>query len=69
MFTKSLFCLLLTCIIKESDGGLYVCLNDFLGFALKYVDLHYQKTKNGIYLQIVNVPKPVCDVFSIFFNI
>eukprot|EP00026_Physarum_polycephalum_P002958 Phypoly_transcript_02967.p1 GENE.Phypoly_transcript_02967~~Phypoly_transcript_02967.p1 ORF type:complete len:805 (+),score=171.44 Phypoly_transcript_02967:45-2459(+) len=42
----------------ESEGGLYVCMNDFLGFSLKYVDLHYQKTKRGIYLQIVNVPKP-----------
>ncbi|XP_014677519.1 PREDICTED: ubiquitin carboxyl-terminal hydrolase 5-like [Priapulus caudatus] len=36
----------------ESDGGLYVCMNTFLGFSRKYVELHYRKTGNAVYLHL-----------------
>uniref|UniRef100_A0A8C9VY85 Ubiquitin carboxyl-terminal hydrolase n=1 Tax=Scleropages formosus TaxID=113540 RepID=A0A8C9VY85_SCLFO len=36
----------------ESEGGLYVCMNTFLGFGSQYVDRHYRKTGQKAYLHI-----------------
>ena len=37
---------------QEHEGGLYVCMNTFLGFSRKYALLHYNKTGNALYLHI-----------------
>uniref|UniRef100_A0A7G3B230 Ubiquitin carboxyl-terminal hydrolase n=1 Tax=Lutzomyia longipalpis TaxID=7200 RepID=A0A7G3B230_LUTLO len=36
----------------ESETGLYVCLNTFLGFGKDYVLGYYEKTKNAVFLHI-----------------
>uniref|UniRef100_A0A8C6KBP1 Ubiquitin carboxyl-terminal hydrolase n=1 Tax=Nothobranchius furzeri TaxID=105023 RepID=A0A8C6KBP1_NOTFU len=36
----------------ESDGGLYVCMNSFLGFGSQYVDRHHARTGHRAYLHI-----------------
>ena len=42
---------------QESKGGLYVSLSSFLGVSEKFLDLHYQKTKEAIYLRIKKTKK------------
>ncbi|RWS21539.1 ubiquitin carboxyl-terminal hydrolase 5-like protein, partial [Leptotrombidium deliense] len=37
----------------ESDTGLYVCLNTFLGVGKDFLALHYQKTGNQVFLHIL----------------
>lgn len=39
----------------DSEGGLYVCLNTFLGFAKRHVEKHYAKTGNAVYLHLETV--------------
>uniref|UniRef100_A0A3B3S9B0 Ubiquitin carboxyl-terminal hydrolase n=1 Tax=Paramormyrops kingsleyae TaxID=1676925 RepID=A0A3B3S9B0_9TELE len=41
----------------ESEGGLYVCMNTFLGFGSQYVDRHYKKTGQRAYLHISRTRK------------
>uniref|UniRef100_A0A672N6K1 ubiquitinyl hydrolase 1 n=1 Tax=Sinocyclocheilus grahami TaxID=75366 RepID=A0A672N6K1_SINGR len=41
----------------ESDGGLYVCMNSFLGFGSKYVERHHAKTGQRAYLHITRTRK------------
>lgn len=44
---------------QESDGGLYICMNTFLGFGKQYVEKHYQKTGQRVYLHLKRTRKPV----------
>ncbi|KAM4736382.1 ubiquitin carboxyl-terminal hydrolase 5 isoform 1-T1 [Anableps anableps] len=41
----------------ESEGGLYVCMNTFLGFGSQYVDRHYARTGQRAYLHITRTRK------------
>ncbi|XP_032851570.2 ubiquitin carboxyl-terminal hydrolase 5 isoform X1 [Tyto alba] len=41
----------------ESDGGLYICMNTFLGFGKQYVEKHYQKTGQRVYLHLKRTHK------------
>ncbi|CDQ92878.1 unnamed protein product [Oncorhynchus mykiss] len=34
----------------ESEGGLYVCMNTFLGFGREHVERHYRKTGQSVYM-------------------
>uniref|UniRef100_A0A9J8B372 Ubiquitin carboxyl-terminal hydrolase 13 n=1 Tax=Cyprinus carpio carpio TaxID=630221 RepID=A0A9J8B372_CYPCA len=36
----------------ESEGGLYVCLNSFLGFGREHVERHYRKTGQSVYMHL-----------------
>ncbi|BES96659.1 ubiquitin carboxyl-terminal hydrolase [Nesidiocoris tenuis] len=49
----------------DSDTGLYVCLNTFLGFGRDDVQYHFQRTNNAVYLHIkrdrLEVEKPQTD--------
>uniref|UniRef100_A0AAY4BAL3 Ubiquitin carboxyl-terminal hydrolase n=1 Tax=Denticeps clupeoides TaxID=299321 RepID=A0AAY4BAL3_9TELE len=36
----------------ESDGGLYVCMNTFLGFGREHVERHYRKTGQSVYMHL-----------------
>ncbi|KAG8435759.1 hypothetical protein GDO86_013629 [Hymenochirus boettgeri] len=42
----------------ESESGLYVCMNTFLGFGRPYVERHYQKTGQRAFLRLKRIPKP-----------
>ncbi|MGH0155873.1 UNVERIFIED_CONTAM: hypothetical protein FKN15_049433 [Acipenser sinensis] len=37
---------------KESEGGLYVCMNTFLGFGREHVERHYRKTGQCVYMHL-----------------
>ncbi|XP_029694493.1 ubiquitin carboxyl-terminal hydrolase 5 isoform X1 [Takifugu rubripes] len=41
----------------ESEGGLYVCMNSFLGFGSQYVERHYARTGQRAYLHIKRTRK------------
>nr|CAG4639793.1 EOG090X0181 [Daphnia pulex] len=41
----------------ESETGLYVCLNTFLGYGQDYVDYHVNKTGNRIFLHLKKIKK------------
>ncbi|XP_038140323.1 ubiquitin carboxyl-terminal hydrolase 5 isoform X1 [Cyprinodon tularosa] len=41
----------------ESEGGLYVCMNSFLGFGSQYVDRHHARTGQRAYLHITRTRK------------
>ncbi|XP_060618597.1 ubiquitin carboxyl-terminal hydrolase 5 isoform X1 [Anolis sagrei] len=41
----------------ESDGGLYICMNTFLGFGRQYVTKHYEKTGQRVYLHLKKTRK------------
>ncbi|XP_057375327.1 ubiquitin carboxyl-terminal hydrolase 5-like [Daphnia carinata] len=41
----------------ESETGLYVCLNTFLGYGRDYVDHHVKKTGNKIFLHLRKIKK------------
>lgn len=43
----------------ETDTGLYVSLNDFLGFGQDHVERNYRKTGNAVYLHIHRVKKEI----------
>ncbi|XP_063162479.1 ubiquitin carboxyl-terminal hydrolase 13 isoform X2 [Candoia aspera] len=36
----------------DSEGGLYVCMNTFLGFGREHVERHYRKTGQCVYLHM-----------------
>ncbi|XP_036377317.1 ubiquitin carboxyl-terminal hydrolase 13 isoform X1 [Megalops cyprinoides] len=41
----------------ESDGGLYVCMNTFLGFGREHVERHYRKTGQSVYMHLKRTVK------------
>ncbi|CAL8340679.1 ubiquitin carboxyl-terminal hydrolase 5 isoform X2 [Gadus morhua] len=41
----------------ESEGGLYVCMNSFLGFGSQYVDRHHARTGQRAYLHFTRTRK------------
>uniref|UniRef100_A0A3P9HNB9 Ubiquitin carboxyl-terminal hydrolase n=1 Tax=Oryzias latipes TaxID=8090 RepID=A0A3P9HNB9_ORYLA len=41
----------------ESEGGLYVCMNSFLGFGSQYVERHHARTGQRAYLHITRTRK------------
>ncbi|XP_067144900.1 ubiquitin carboxyl-terminal hydrolase 5 [Centruroides vittatus] len=43
----------------ESDTGLYVCLNTFLGLGLKHIERHYHRTGSAIYLLIKRIKREI----------
>lgn len=45
----------------ESEDGLYICMNTFLAFGKQYVERHYQKTNQRVYLHIKHIRKPKED--------
>uniref|UniRef100_A0A4W4G9P5 Ubiquitin carboxyl-terminal hydrolase n=1 Tax=Electrophorus electricus TaxID=8005 RepID=A0A4W4G9P5_ELEEL len=36
----------------ESEGGMYVCMNTFLGFGREHVERHYRKTGQSVYMHL-----------------
>ncbi|KAM9798431.1 ubiquitin carboxyl-terminal hydrolase 5 isoform 1-T1 [Neosynchiropus ocellatus] len=45
----------------ESEGGLYVCMNSFLGFGSRYVDRHHARSGQRAYLHITRIRKAKKD--------
>ncbi|OQV13825.1 Ubiquitin carboxyl-terminal hydrolase 5 [Hypsibius exemplaris] len=45
----------------ESETGLYICLNTFLGFGRQHVEKHYAKTENAVYLHLKRTKKPIAQ--------
>ncbi|XP_040190645.1 ubiquitin carboxyl-terminal hydrolase 5-like isoform X2 [Rana temporaria] len=45
----------------ESEGGLYICMNTFLGYGRSYVERHYNKTGQRAYLHVKKTLKPKSD--------
>uniref|UniRef100_A0A7N6B7X3 Ubiquitin carboxyl-terminal hydrolase n=1 Tax=Anabas testudineus TaxID=64144 RepID=A0A7N6B7X3_ANATE len=45
----------------ESEGGLYVCMNSFLGFGSQYVDRHHARSGQRAYLHITRTRKKEDD--------
>ncbi len=43
----------------ESENGLYVCLNRFIGVSKKYLPLYFGKTNSHLYLRIKTWRKEV----------
>ncbi|XP_068998551.1 ubiquitin carboxyl-terminal hydrolase 5 isoform X1 [Embiotoca jacksoni] len=41
----------------ESEGGLYLCMNSFLGFGSQYLDRHHNRSGQRAYLHITRVRK------------
>ncbi|XP_033894289.3 ubiquitin carboxyl-terminal hydrolase 13-like isoform X2 [Acipenser ruthenus] len=41
----------------ESEGGLYVCMNTFLGFGREHVERHYRKTGQCVYMHLKRTMK------------
>uniref|UniRef100_A0A8C7NHY5 Ubiquitin carboxyl-terminal hydrolase n=1 Tax=Oncorhynchus mykiss TaxID=8022 RepID=A0A8C7NHY5_ONCMY len=41
----------------ESEGGLYVCMNTFLGFGREHVERHYRKTGQSVYMHLKRHPR------------
>ncbi|XP_041479987.1 ubiquitin carboxyl-terminal hydrolase 5-like [Lytechinus variegatus] len=41
----------------ESETGLFVCMNTFLGFGKDYVRRHYERTNNPVYLHLKTIKK------------
>uniref|UniRef100_A0A671YZV3 Ubiquitin carboxyl-terminal hydrolase n=1 Tax=Sparus aurata TaxID=8175 RepID=A0A671YZV3_SPAAU len=46
----------------ESEGGLYVCMNTFLGFGREHVERHYRKTGQSVYMHLKRHVKEVCNI-------
>uniref|UniRef100_A0A669BNQ4 Ubiquitin carboxyl-terminal hydrolase n=1 Tax=Oreochromis niloticus TaxID=8128 RepID=A0A669BNQ4_ORENI len=52
----------------ESEGGLYVCMNTFLGFGREHVERHYRKTGQSVYMHLkrhvkeVRLPPALCSL-------
>uniref|UniRef100_A0A9J7ZBR0 Ubiquitin carboxyl-terminal hydrolase n=1 Tax=Cyprinus carpio carpio TaxID=630221 RepID=A0A9J7ZBR0_CYPCA len=53
----------------ESEGGLYVCLNSFLGFGREHVERHYRKTGQSVYMHLKRHVKEVRSVAKLFSNL
>ena len=49
---------------QESETGLYVCLNTFLGFGKKHVERYFKKTGNGVFLHIRRIRKEVSNLLK-----
>lgn len=49
----------LRCLLQESEGGLYVCMNTFLGFGREHVERHYRKTGQSVYMHLKRHVKEV----------
>lgn len=49
----------LRCGLQESEGGLYVCMNTFLGFGREHVERHYRKTGQSVYMHLKRHVKEV----------
>jgi len=49
-------------LFQETDTGLYVSLNSFLGFGQDHVECNYRKTGNAVYLHIHRVKKEVSSI-------
>lgn len=47
------------CRPQESEGGLYVCMNTFLGFGREHVERHYRKTGQSVYMHLKRHVKEV----------
>lgn len=45
--------------VQESEGGLYVCMNTFLGFGREHVERHYRKTGQSVYMHLKRHVKEV----------
>lgn len=45
--------------LQESEGGLYVCMNTFLGFGREHVERHYRKTGQSVYMLLKRHVKEV----------
>uniref|UniRef100_A0A8C6QBW8 Ubiquitin carboxyl-terminal hydrolase n=1 Tax=Nothobranchius furzeri TaxID=105023 RepID=A0A8C6QBW8_NOTFU len=58
-------------ILPESEGGLYVCMNTFLGFGREHVERHYRKTGQSVYMHLKRHVKEVRFALSleIFFTV
>uniref|UniRef100_A0A8C2H5W8 Ubiquitin carboxyl-terminal hydrolase 13 n=1 Tax=Cyprinus carpio TaxID=7962 RepID=A0A8C2H5W8_CYPCA len=50
----------------ESEGGLYVCMNTFLGFGREHVERHYHKTGQSVYMHLKRHVKEVRRVTRLF---
>uniref|UniRef100_A0A672RMI0 Ubiquitin carboxyl-terminal hydrolase 13 n=1 Tax=Sinocyclocheilus grahami TaxID=75366 RepID=A0A672RMI0_SINGR len=50
----------------ESEGGLYVCMNSFLGFGREHVERHYHKTGQSVYMHLKRHVKEVRRVTKLF---
>uniref|UniRef100_A0A671TDX6 Ubiquitin carboxyl-terminal hydrolase n=1 Tax=Sinocyclocheilus anshuiensis TaxID=1608454 RepID=A0A671TDX6_9TELE len=53
----------------ESEGGLYVCMNSFLGFGREHVERHYRKTGQSVYMHLKRHVKEVRKVTKLFSNL
>uniref|UniRef100_A0A8C1NB34 Ubiquitin carboxyl-terminal hydrolase n=1 Tax=Cyprinus carpio TaxID=7962 RepID=A0A8C1NB34_CYPCA len=53
----------------ESEGGLYVCMNTFLGFGREHVERHYHKTGQSVYMHLKRHVKEVRRVTRLFSNL
>uniref|UniRef100_W5MM90 Ubiquitin carboxyl-terminal hydrolase n=1 Tax=Lepisosteus oculatus TaxID=7918 RepID=W5MM90_LEPOC len=42
----------------DSEGGLYVCMNTFLGFGAQFVERHYRRTGQRAFLHIKRTRRP-----------
>ena len=45
--------------LQESENGLYVCMNTFLGLGRKHVEWYHRKTGNAVFLNIKRTRKEV----------
>lgn len=45
-------------VLQESEGGLYICMNTFLGFGKQYVERHFNKTGQRVYLHLRRTQRP-----------
>lgn len=48
-------------VIQETETGLYVCLNTFLGIGKEFLPLHHRKTGNCVFLHRRIVKQPIED--------
>uniref|UniRef100_A0A8D0CP09 Ubiquitin carboxyl-terminal hydrolase 13 n=1 Tax=Sander lucioperca TaxID=283035 RepID=A0A8D0CP09_SANLU len=51
----------------ESEGGLYVCMNTFLGFGREHVERHYRKTGQSVYMHLKRHVKEVRFTPALYF--
>lgn len=68
-FTFALLIIDVVCFaVQESDGGLYVCMNTFLGFGREHVERHYRKTGQSVYMHLKRHVKEVgvCSYSQVF---
>lgn len=66
LIVVSWFCIDWNCLsrcVQESEGGLYVCMNTFLGFGREHVERHYRKTGQCVYMHLKRHVKEVRYIF------